>query len=81
MLISVIGTSPLWMMKFEIPQHDLLVASSSPEGDVQEGQCSMQFGMCRRGIAYVVYIDMLCPVVVLMACQLQCTWIWGVVYG
>ena len=60
-------------MKVEVAQHDLLVASSSPEDDIQEAQCPIQFGICRYGIAYVVYVDMLCPVVVLMACQLQGT--------
>ena len=73
MLMSVIGTSPEWMMKVEVPQHNLLVASSSPEGDIQEGHCPMQFGICRCGIAHIVYVDMPCPVVVLMACQLQGT--------
>ena len=60
MPMSVIGTTPEWMMKVKVPQHGLLVASSSPEGDMQ-------------GIAYIVYVYMLCPIVVLMACQLQRT--------
>ena len=55
-------------MNVEVPQHDLLVASSSPKGDIQE-------------IACFVYVDMLCPMVFLMACQLQRAWICGVVYG